>query len=46
MTPPDFDPEPGFPCTQEAIAAIKTAISAFEAGQKIDLLNHACNYLR
>jgi len=28
MTPPDFDPEPGFPKTHEAIAAIKAAISA------------------
>jgi NAD(P)H dehydrogenase (quinone) len=27
MTPPDFDPEPGFPSTNEAIAAIKTAIA-------------------
>ena len=26
MTPPDFDPEPGFPKTHEAIAAVKTAI--------------------
>ena len=23
MTPPDFDPEPGFPKTHEAIAAVK-----------------------
>src|SRR6188472_754621 len=28
MTPPDFDPEPGFPKTHEAIVAIKTAIDA------------------
>ena len=28
MTPPDFDPEPGFPKTREAIVAVKTAISA------------------
>ena len=28
MTPPDFDPEPGFPKTHEAIAAVKAAISA------------------
>jgi uncharacterized protein YbjT (DUF2867 family) len=27
MTPPDFDPEPGFPKTHEAIAATKTATS-------------------
>src|SRR6478672_9179806 len=28
MTPPDFDPEPGFPKTHEAIAAVKAAIAA------------------
>ncbi len=28
MTPPDFDPEPGFPITHEAIESIKTAIAA------------------
>ena len=27
MTPPDFDPEPGFPKTHEAIAAVKTPSS-------------------
>jgi uncharacterized protein YbjT (DUF2867 family) len=27
MTPPDFDPEPGFPKTHEAIAAVKAAIA-------------------
>src|ERR1700745_2031339 len=33
MTPPDFDPEPGFPSTHEAIAAIKTAIDAAQTGK-------------
>ena len=28
MTPPDFDPEPRFPKTREAIVAVETAISA------------------
>ena len=37
MTPPDFDPEPGFPCTQEAIAAVKTAVSAARPGKVVFL---------
>ncbi len=37
MTPPDFDPAPGFPCTQEAIAAVKTAISAARPGKVVFL---------
>jgi len=37
MTPPDFDPEPGFPKTHEAIAAIKTAISAAQPAKVVFL---------
>jgi NAD(P)H dehydrogenase (quinone) len=37
MTPPDFDPEPGFPRTHEAIAAIKTAIAASRSGKVVFL---------
>jgi NAD(P)H dehydrogenase (quinone) len=37
MTPPDFDPEPGFPSTHEAIAAIKTAITAARPGKVVFL---------
>ncbi|HEY2545521.1 MAG TPA: NmrA family NAD(P)-binding protein [Candidatus Acidoferrum sp.] len=33
MTPPDFDPEPGFPRTHEAAAAIKRAIEATRPGR-------------
>jgi len=33
MTPPDFDPEPGFPRTHEAAAAIKCAIEAARPGR-------------
>jgi NAD(P)H dehydrogenase (quinone) len=36
-TPPDFDPEPGFPSTHEAIAAIKTAIAAARPGKVVFL---------
>ena len=37
MTPPDFDPEPGFPSTHEAIAAIKIAIAAARPGKVVFL---------
>jgi NAD(P)H dehydrogenase (quinone) len=37
MTPPDFDPEPGFPRTHEAIAAIKAAIDAARPGRVVFL---------
>jgi NAD(P)H dehydrogenase (quinone) len=37
MTPPDFDPEPGFPNTHEAIAALKSAISAARPGRVVFL---------
>jgi NAD(P)H dehydrogenase (quinone) len=37
MTPPDFDPEPGFPKTHEAIAAIKAAIVAARPGKVVFL---------
>ena len=37
MTPPDFDPEPGFPKTHEAIAAVKTAISAAKPAKVVFL---------
>ena len=37
MTPPDFDPEPGFPKTLDAIAAIKTAIDAARPGKVVFL---------
>jgi NAD(P)H dehydrogenase (quinone) len=37
MTPPDFDPEPGFPITHEAIAAIKTAIAEARPGNVVFL---------
>jgi NAD(P)H dehydrogenase (quinone) len=37
MTPPDFDPEPGFPRTHEAIAAIKAAIDAARPGKVVFL---------
>src|SRR5882724_9406862 len=37
MTPPDFDPEPGFPSTHEAVAAIKTAIAAARPGKVVFL---------
>ena len=37
MTPPDFDPEPGFPKTHEAIAAVKAAIVAARPGKVVFL---------
>ena len=37
MTPPDFDPEPGFPKTHEAIAAVKTAIFAAKPAKVVFL---------
>ena len=37
MTPPDFDPEPGFPKTHEAIAAIKAAIVTARPGKVVFL---------
>jgi uncharacterized protein YbjT (DUF2867 family) len=37
MTPPDFDPEPGFPNTHEAIAAVKAAIAAARPGKVVFL---------
>jgi len=37
MTPPDFDPEPGFPKTHEAIAAVKAAIVATRPGKVVFL---------
>jgi NAD(P)H dehydrogenase (quinone) len=37
MTPPDFDPEPGFPKTHEAIAAVKHAIAATRPGKVVFL---------
>jgi NAD(P)H dehydrogenase (quinone) len=37
MTPPDFDPEPGFPKTHEAIAAIEAAIDAARPGKVVFL---------
>ena len=35
MTPPDFDPEPGFPKTHEAIAAVKHALAAARPGNVV-----------
>ena len=37
MTPPDFDPEPGFPKTHEAIAAVKHALAAARPGNVVFL---------
>jgi len=37
MTPPDFDPEPGFPKTHEAIVAVKHAIVAGRPGKVVYL---------
>ena len=37
MTPPDFDPEPGFPKTHEAITAVKHAIAAARPGKLVFL---------
>ena len=37
VTPPDFDPEPGFPLTHEAIAAVKTAISVAKPAKMVFL---------
>ena len=37
MTPPDFDPEPGFPKTHQAIAAVKHAIAAARPGKVVFL---------
>ena len=37
MTPPDFDPEPGFPKTHEAIAAVKAAIAAAQPAKVVFL---------
>src|SRR6476660_4669848 len=37
MTPPDFDPEPGFPLTYEAIAAVKAAIAAAQPAKVVFL---------
>jgi NAD(P)H dehydrogenase (quinone) len=37
MTPPDFDPEPGFPLTHEAIESIKAAIAAAQPGKVVFL---------
>ena len=39
MTPPDFDPEPGFPKTHEASAAIKAAIAAAAQPGKVVFLS-------
>ena len=37
MTPPEFDPEPGFPKTHEAIAAVKAAIAAAQPAKVVFL---------
>jgi NAD(P)H dehydrogenase (quinone) len=37
MTPPDFDPEPGFPLAHEAIAAVKAAIAAAQPAKMVFL---------
>jgi NAD(P)H dehydrogenase (quinone) len=37
MTPPDFDPEPGFPKTHEAIAAVEAAIAAAQPAKIVFL---------
>jgi len=37
MTPPDFDPEPGFPLTYKAIESIKAAITAAQPGKVVFL---------
>src|ERR1700733_8179876 len=37
MTPPDFDPEPGFPKTHQAAAAIRQAIEAARPGKIVFL---------
>jgi NAD(P)H dehydrogenase (quinone) len=37
MTPPDYDPEPGFPRTHEAIAAVQEAVSAARPGKFVFL---------
>ena len=37
MTPPDFDPEPGFPLTHEAVAAVKAAIAAAQPAKMVFL---------
>jgi NAD(P)H dehydrogenase (quinone) len=37
MTPPDFDPEPGFPKAHEAVAAVKAAIVAARPGKVVFL---------
>jgi NAD(P)H dehydrogenase (quinone) len=37
MTPPDFDPDPGFPKTHEAIAAVKAAIAAAQPAKVVFL---------
>jgi uncharacterized protein YbjT (DUF2867 family) len=33
MTPPDFDPEPGFPLVREAIAAVRAAVAGARPGK-------------
>ena len=35
MTPPDFDPKPGFPHSHQAIAAIKAAVAAARPGKVV-----------
>ena len=37
MTPPDFDPEPGFPITHEAVKSIRTAIAAAQPAKVVFL---------
>src|SRR6202789_3381203 len=37
MTPPDYDPEPGFPQTHKAAAAIRQAIEASRPGKVVFL---------
>jgi NAD(P)H dehydrogenase (quinone) len=37
MTPPDYDPEPGFPRTHGAIAAVQSAVAAAQPGKLVFL---------
>jgi uncharacterized protein YbjT (DUF2867 family) len=37
MTPPDYDPEPGFPRTHEAVAAVQKAVAAARPGKLVFL---------
>jgi NAD(P)H dehydrogenase (quinone) len=37
MTPPDYDPEPGFPLTHQGVAAVRAAVAAARPGKLVFL---------